>query len=362
MSRVYVGHLPSRCSEREVERFFKGYGKLKDIVLKNGYGFVEFANRKDAEDAVYDLHGRDMRGERIIVEHARLPPGSRGGSRRTSGRDRRYGPPTRTEYRVVVENLSSRVSWQDLKDLMRKAGDVTFADAHKAGRNDGIVEFSSYSDMKDAIEKFDGYELYNRRLRVYEDRQNRRSRSGSLRRSRSDSRTKKRSRSRDSYRRPKSRSPRDRRQMSGSSERQRSSSRDRRDSHKRPRRDSDDAHSRSVSHRSESRHSKERSASHHSDKRSEESRSPSRNGRETAKNASERRSRSRSGSASRSHSRSRSAASQSPGRSRSASRSRSRSASHRSASGSVERRSDDEMNNSRRSEDDQEAHGHESED
>lgn len=24
----------------------------------------------------------------------------------------RYGPPLRTEYRVVVENLSSRVSWQ----------------------------------------------------------------------------------------------------------------------------------------------------------------------------------------------------------------------------------------------------------
>lgn len=24
----------------------------------------------------------------------------------------RYGPPTRTEYRVIVENLSSRVSWQ----------------------------------------------------------------------------------------------------------------------------------------------------------------------------------------------------------------------------------------------------------
>lgn len=24
----------------------------------------------------------------------------------------RYGPPTRTDYRLVVENLSSRVSWQ----------------------------------------------------------------------------------------------------------------------------------------------------------------------------------------------------------------------------------------------------------
>lgn len=35
-------------------------------------------------------------------------------SRSRSGRDK-YGPPVRTEYRLIVENLSSRCSWQDLK-------------------------------------------------------------------------------------------------------------------------------------------------------------------------------------------------------------------------------------------------------
>jgi len=33
-------------------------------------------------------------------------------------------------FRLRVENLSSRVSWQDLKDLLRRGGDVTFAEAH----------------------------------------------------------------------------------------------------------------------------------------------------------------------------------------------------------------------------------------
>lgn len=46
----------------------------------------------------------------------------------------RYGPPMRTPYRVLVENLSSRISWQDLKDYMRKEADVTFADAHRHAR------------------------------------------------------------------------------------------------------------------------------------------------------------------------------------------------------------------------------------
>ncbi|CAL8101798.1 unnamed protein product [Calicophoron daubneyi] len=352
MSRVYIGRLPPRCSERDIERFFKGYGRLRDVVLKNGYGFVEFDNEKDADDAVYDLHGRELRGERIIVEHARLPPGSRGGSRRGGNRDRRYGPPTRTEYRVVVENLSSRVSWQDLKDMMRKAGDVTYADAHKSSRNDGIVEFAAYADMKEAIEKFDGYELYGRRLRVYEDRPNRRSKSGS----RSD-----RSRSNDSYRRNKSHSSTRgrRRGASGSSGERRSGSRERQNSAKRSH-DSADARSRSASHRSASRHSDDRSASHHSDKRSAgaESRSPSRNGRESAKEESEHRSRSRSVSGSRSRSRSRSAESRSAdrsrSRSRSGSRSRSRSASHHSRTPSEDRHSDQEMDNSKHSDYDQE--------
>lgn len=40
--------------------------------------------------------------------------GSGYSSRSRTGRDK-YGPPVRTEYRLVVENLSSRCSWQDLK-------------------------------------------------------------------------------------------------------------------------------------------------------------------------------------------------------------------------------------------------------
>ena len=75
------------------------------------------------------------------MEHARGP---RRENRDGHGsRDKRrpwvdkYGPPTRTNYRVIVENLSSRVSWQDLKDLMRRTADVCYANAHNDRRNEG---------------------------------------------------------------------------------------------------------------------------------------------------------------------------------------------------------------------------------
>jgi len=34
-------------------------------------------------------------------------------------RNDRYGPPTRTNYRLIVENLSSRVSWQVRNHIYR---------------------------------------------------------------------------------------------------------------------------------------------------------------------------------------------------------------------------------------------------
>ncbi|CDI98129.1 Splicing factor arginine:serine rich 4 [Echinococcus multilocularis] len=325
MSRVYIGRLPARCCERDIERFFRGYGRLRDIVLKTGYGFVEFDDERDADDAVYDLHGRELRGERIVVEHARLPPGARGSSRR---RESRYGPPTRTDYRVIVENLSSRVSWQDLKDMMRKAGEVTYADAHKQVRNEGIVEFATYNDMKAAIDKYDGYVLYERRLKVYADKPRHRSRSGS-----------RRSRSRRSSRRSKSRGSR-RRDRSRSDSRRRSSSRHSRSDRDRSRRSdhtrSDESRKSGSRSRSRSRRS-DRSASRRSDRRSAGRRScsASRNGDGSiagkARSRSASRDRSRSGSRERSRSPSRSGSerrsrSGSPaGRSRSASKSRSRS-------------------------------------
>jgi arginine/serine-rich splicing factor 4/5/6 len=118
MSRkVYIGRLNDQVRERDVERFFKGF-HVRDIMLKNGYGFVEFDDPRDADDAVYELNGKDLLGDRIIVEHARGPSRRGVGGFGFAGRDSKpvwvdkYGPPVRTPYRVIVENLSSRVSWQ----------------------------------------------------------------------------------------------------------------------------------------------------------------------------------------------------------------------------------------------------------
>lgn len=273
-SRVYIGNLPKDAGERDLERFFRGYGRVRDVLIKNGYGFVEFDDSRDAEDAVYELNGKRLLGERVTVERARGTP--RGRDQWTGGRDsryrpynnERYGPPTRTDHRLIVENLSSRVSWQDLKDYMRQAGEVTYADAHKV-KNEGVVEFASYSDMKNALEKLDDTEVNGRRIRLLEDkrRDNRRSHSYSSRsRSRSRSRRHSRSPSR-SHSRSRSKSRRSSRSKSKSPRHSKSRSPSRGKS--------DKSKSRSRS-RSVGKHSKERSrsASQNGNKPNSRSQSP----------------------------------------------------------------------------------------
>ncbi|XP_049844875.1 serine/arginine-rich splicing factor 5-like isoform X6 [Schistocerca gregaria] len=226
-TRVFIGGLTYRVREHDLEKFFRKYGRIKEIAMKNGFAFVEFDDYRDADDAVYELNGKELLGERVSVEKARGTPRgsdmwrdwsrSRGPPPRRRSRDRaKYGPPTRTEYRLIVENLSSRISWQDLKDFMRQAGEVTYADAHKQRRNEGVVEFASYSDMRNALQKLDDTELNGRRIRLIEDTHSsrgRRSRSSSSRsrspsrsRSRRRSRTRSRSRSRGSRSRSHSKS------------------------------------------------------------------------------------------------------------------------------------------------------------
>uniref|UniRef100_A0A671NQW8 Serine/arginine-rich splicing factor 5 n=1 Tax=Sinocyclocheilus anshuiensis TaxID=1608454 RepID=A0A671NQW8_9TELE len=181
--RVFIGRLSPHARERDVEKFFKGYGHIREINLKNGFGFVEFDDHRDADDAVYELNGKELCSERVTIEHARSRRGRGGGPgmggrfsprfggyRKSHSGGSRYGPPVRTEHRIIVDNLSSRISWQDLKDLMRKVGEVTFVDAHRTKKNEGVVEFASHSDMKNAIDKLDGTDLNGRKLKLYEDR------------------------------------------------------------------------------------------------------------------------------------------------------------------------------------------------
>ena len=39
-TRVYFGRLPRDTRERDLERFVRGFGRIREVSIKLGYGFV----------------------------------------------------------------------------------------------------------------------------------------------------------------------------------------------------------------------------------------------------------------------------------------------------------------------------------
>jgi len=236
-SRLYVGNLPQHVKAREIEDVFAKYGKINDVDVKQphvgrgpAFAFLEFEDRRDAEDAIHGRDGYDFDGQRIRVQFPRSSEGGRSNSDRDRsssyrggggggysgrgrgggrGRGRGGGPPMRTDYRVLVSGLPPTGSWQDMKDHMREAGQVTYADVFRDGT--GVVEFVKYDDMKWAVKNLDNTKFKSHegetsfvRLKIDGMRQNSKSRSRSRSRSRSPPRRRRRSYSRS---RSRSRSP-----------------------------------------------------------------------------------------------------------------------------------------------------------
>lgn len=213
---LYVGNLPADIREREVEDLFYKYGPIVEIDIKippspPAFAFVEFEDARDAQDAIRARDGYKFDGQRLRVELAHG-----GGGRLSSSIDRhssRGGLSRRSDYRVYVTGLPSSASWQDLKDHMRRAGDVCFSQVFRDRDGmRGIVDYTNYDDMKYAIRKLDDSLFRNQFSKGYirvEEYDRRRSYSRSPSRSPYYSKSKSPSRSHSYDSRTRSYSPRD---------------------------------------------------------------------------------------------------------------------------------------------------------
>lgn len=191
--KLVVFNLPDDTEGRDLERVFDKFGdvvecNVRTIRAGNTMGFLEFKDERDAQDAVRDRHGYDMKGRSIRVEIAgankgRGRKGDRGDSRRRGGRgdSRRRGGYSRRDSRrrdsrrrgrsgkgkgkgkgkpkqedfscIRINDLPSGASWQDIKDFSRPAGDVRYSDV----KGDyGVAGFTSQSDAEKAVDQLDG--------------------------------------------------------------------------------------------------------------------------------------------------------------------------------------------------------------
>lgn len=92
-AKVYVGGLGNSGDKQELWRAFSKYGTLRDVWVARsppGFAFVEFADCRDAEDAVRNMDGRRLGDKKLRVEISNTRNrGGREGEKR-GGRDGGY--------------------------------------------------------------------------------------------------------------------------------------------------------------------------------------------------------------------------------------------------------------------------------
>lgn len=202
-----MGNIPFDSQARDIEDIFRGDFDIvrADIVTNRGrsrgMATVEFKSRDDVTKAIDKYDRFSYHGREIFVRRDYPPPekrdfGSgrsfdRGGSRYGDsyyGRDSSRGgygsaggrggyarsdyrpplPPTTPGTEVFVGNLPFSITWQALKDIMRKAGSVARADVRLddmgRSRGFGTVVFDTPEEANAAVEMFQGYEIEGRRL------------------------------------------------------------------------------------------------------------------------------------------------------------------------------------------------------
>ena len=87
--RIYVGGLPFKTTEEELNALFAAEGQVtsaklitdRDSGQSRGFGFVEMPNDEEANAAMEKLNGSEFGGRKLTVNEARPMEPRTGGSR-----------------------------------------------------------------------------------------------------------------------------------------------------------------------------------------------------------------------------------------------------------------------------------------
>jgi RNA recognition motif-containing protein len=90
---IYVGNLSYEVTEEDLKQAFEAFGQVESVrIIKDnysgrskGFGFVEMPGRAEAQPAINDLNGKELKGRTLNVNEARPRSEGRGGGRGGGG-------------------------------------------------------------------------------------------------------------------------------------------------------------------------------------------------------------------------------------------------------------------------------------
>ncbi|KAL3660079.1 hypothetical protein V7S43_015001 [Phytophthora oleae] len=170
--RVFISNMSWRTKSEGLKAHMQAAGpvELATVLVSNGRssgcGVVTYATEETAKKAIATLHDSELDGRKIFAREDRQAQPV-------------FTPKPNRGTRVYVGNVDRSVKWQNLKDHMKKAGTVVYADILEqyAGRSKGsglvggMVEYATAEEAAKAIAELHDTELGGRLIFVREDRE-----------------------------------------------------------------------------------------------------------------------------------------------------------------------------------------------
>ncbi|HCC23825.1 TPA: RNA-binding protein [Candidatus Falkowbacteria bacterium] len=77
--KLFIGSLDWGVTSEDLNQSFSEFGAVEDAVVimdkmtgrSKGFGFVTFTNDEDADKAMAELNGKELKGRAIVVNEAR---------------------------------------------------------------------------------------------------------------------------------------------------------------------------------------------------------------------------------------------------------------------------------------------------
>jgi RNA recognition motif-containing protein len=173
--RVYIGNLSWDVAWQDLKDHMRQAGDVvhAEVICEQsgrskGCGIVEFATDEEAKEAIRAFTDTELKGRMIFVREDResASAGAAGGQHAGGGHVQNTS--------VYVWNLANETNWQELKDHMRKAGNVDQAtiltDPEGQSIGCGVVVYQRAHEAARAIRELQGSELKGRAMNLREDR------------------------------------------------------------------------------------------------------------------------------------------------------------------------------------------------
>ena len=91
---IYIGNLTDEVNEHDLCKVFEVFGQVESVnILKDrfsgksrGFGFLKMSSKDEAQIAIKETNGTDLKGRAIRVNEAHPRRGGGSGDRRGGGR------------------------------------------------------------------------------------------------------------------------------------------------------------------------------------------------------------------------------------------------------------------------------------